>query len=537
MTDLDLLDADTGSDFFAPVSTDAISGMVAQYDAMRQRIERIADMVAGENEAAISYFLDGNADRGSRWAAPGVARLFDRAGAVAALNSAYWSKALQLTDVLDLMPQARRDEWHKAITEHQTPDFCEETARNTLADLIAMRAKFFAERVDGIFRSLSGEHVTNRPEGFGKRMIVARVLTDFGGVDYSRAGLINDLRAVVAKFMGRDEPRHGSTEPLIRRLKGQWGEWVPVDGGALRIRLYRKGTAHLEVHPDMAWRLNQILASLYPLAIPPEFRAKPRRRVRDFDLIRRPLPFQVVNALASMQEATTMAPESERRDWRDTGLRTLPKTRAFNYATSKDAIAEAERVLEAIGGVKQPAGHWQFDYEPDEVLSEIVVSGCIPDHRSHQFYPTPKRLAERLVELAGIEPHHTVLEPSAGLGGLADLLPRERTTCVEISPLHAKVLEAKGHRVSCADFLALHTNRALYDRVVMNPPFSEGRWQAHIEHAAAMLADKGRLVAILPAGAKNRDDLLPSMVKEWLGPFDGEFAGTSVSVVMLAANR
>jgi hypothetical protein len=535
MTDLDLLDADTGSDFFAPVSTDAISGMVAQYDAMRQRIERIADMIAGENEAAMSYFLDGNADRGSRWAAPGVAKLFDRAGAVAALNSAYWSKALQLTDVLDLMPQKRRDEWHKAITEHQTPDFCEETARNTLADLIAMRAKFYAERVDGIFRSLSGDHVTNRPEGFGKRMIVARVLNEWGGADYSRAGLINDLRAVVAKFMGRDEPRHGSTEPLINRLKSQWGEWVPVDGGALRIRLYRKGTAHLEVHPDMAWRLNQILSSLYPLAIPPEFRAKPRRRVRDFDLIRRPLPFQVVNALAGMEEAATMLPESQRRDWRDTGLRRIPKSRAFHYATSKDAIAEAERVLEAIGGVKQPAGHWQFDYEPGEVLSEIVVSGCIPDHRSHQFYPTPQRLAERLVELAGIEPHHTVLEPSAGLGGLADLLPRERTTCVEISPLHAKVLEAKGHSVECADFLQWRAGS--FNRVVMNPPFSEGRWQAHIEHAAAMLRDKGRLVAILPAGARNREDLLPGMTKEWLGPFDGEFAGTSVSVVMLAASK
>jgi hypothetical protein len=52
-----------------------------------------------------------------------------------------------------------------------------------------------------------------------------------------------------------------------------------------------------------------------------------------------------------------------------------------------------------------------------------------------------------------------------------------------------------------------------------------------------MLAPTGKLVAILPSGAKNRDGLLPGFTKEWHGPFDGEFAGTSVSVVMLVANR
>ena len=537
MTDLDLLDPDTGADFYAPVSTDAITSLVAQYDAMRSRIEQIAASVSGENTAAIGYFLDGNADRNSRWAAPSVERLFNPAGAVAALNSAFWSRALQLTDVLDLMPQKRRDEWNTSIREHQAPDFTEETVRNTLADLVNMRAKFFAERVDGIFRGLSGDHVTNQPQGFGKRMIVARVLNEWGSVHHSRAGLINDLRVVIARFMGRDEPKHYATEPVINRLKSCWGEWVAVDGGALRIRLYKKGTAHLEVHPDMAWRLNQILASLYPLAIPAEFRAKPKRRVREFELIRKPLPFQVVEALAGMKEATSRLPDGQRMGWRDTGFRSIPKTREFAFGTSKDAMPEAERVLDAIGGVKQPEGYWLFEYEPGEVLSEIVVSGCIPDHRSHQFYPTPRRLAERLVELADIGPEHTVLEPSAGLGGLADLLPPERTTCVEISELHCKVLEAKGHRVTQADFLQWTGFGVAYDRVAMNPPFSEGRWHAHVEHAASMLAPGGKLVAILPSGAKNRDNLLPGFTKEWHGPFDGEFAGTSVSVVMLAANR
>lgn len=531
---VDLVDDST--DFFAPVSTDAIAGMVAQYQAMRGRIEQLASAVTGEMAVAMRYFLDGNADTNSRWAAPSVERLFQPAGAVAALNATYWSKALALTDVLDLMPQARRDEWNKSILERTTPDFTEETVRNTLADLINMRATFFAERVDGIFRGLSGEHVTNRPEGFGKRMIVANMLNDWGSADYSRAGLINDLRAVIARFMGRDEPKHSATQPLIERLKGCccWGEWVDVDGGALRIRLYKKGTAHLEVHPDMAWRLNQILASLYPRAIPAEFRARPKKRVREFDLIRKPLPFLVVEALACLEPARERVGDG----FRGAQFRDIPKTRQFKFNVSKDAIPDAERVLEAIGGVKQPGGHFLFDYEPGAVLAEIVVSGCIPDQRSHQFYPTPRRLAERLVELAGIESHHTVLEPSAGQGGLADLLPQERTTCVEVSELHCQILRAKGHTALNRDFLQIGAEAGWwFDRVVMNPPFSEGRWQAHVEHAADMLGPRGRLAAILPEGARNRAGLLPGFNKEWHGPFDNEFAGTSVSVVMLVADR
>lgn len=528
-TNLDIID--DGADFFAPVSTDAIASMVAQCQAMRDRIEQLASAVTGEMAVAMRYFLDGNADTNSRWAAPSVERLFQPGGAVAALNATYWSKALALTDVLDVMPQARRDEWNKSIMERTTPDFTEDTVRNTLADLINMRATFFAERVDGIFRGLSGEHVTNRPEGFGKRMIVANMLNDWGSADYSRAGLINDLRSVIARFMGRDEPKHSATQPLIERLKGCWGEWVEVDGGSLRVRLYKKGTAHLEVHPDMAWRLNQILASLYPRAIPAEFRARPKKRVREFDLIRKPLPFLVVEALACLEPARERIGDG----FRGAQFRDIPKTRQFRFNASKDAIPDAERVLEAIGGVKQPGGHFLFDYEPGAVLAEIVVSGCIPDHRSHQFYPTPVGLAQRLVDLADIEGHHTVLEPSAGQGGLADLLPKERTTCVEISDLHCKVLEAKGHRVEQADFLTWQGQ--LFDRIAMNPPFSEGRWQAHLEHAADMLAPGGRLAAILPEGARNRAGLLPGFSKEWHGPFDGEFAGTSVAVVILVANR
>jgi hypothetical protein len=533
--DFDVVD-DDAAPFFAPVAHDLVDQLVGQYAAARQRIEGVAAFT-GEalNQGVMDYFISGNMtdDRG-RSMLPSAKQLFQADGAIRALNSAYWSKALALTDVLDTMPQKRRDEWHESIRQLKTPDFTGESARSTLGDLLRMRGQFLAERVDGIFRGLSGEHVTNAPEAFGKRMIVARVLSEWGTSDYQTCGIINDLRAVIAKFMGRDEPKYNASDSLVRALKGRWGEWVPVDGGALRVRLYRKGTAHLEVHPDLAYRLNQVLASLYPLIIPASFRQKPKKKAKDYVLMGRPLPFRVLGLL------DTASPAKRRVDPASSGRREVfalvPNTISLNtFQAGAVVVAEAEEIIRIIGGTKTTEGWFEFDYPPMSVIEEIVVSGCIPDAVAHQYYPTPVALAERVVALADIGPGHTCLEPSAGTGGLACLMPKHQTTCIEVASLNAKVLEAKGFHVTRADFLDwAKGQRADADRIVMNPPFSEGRARIHVEAAAMLLAPGGRLVAIVPASHREKIALSGCSL-EWSEVIEGAFPGVSVAVVILVA--
>jgi hypothetical protein len=201
--------------FFAPASTDMLDGLLGQYQSQRRRIESVAVFIEDPDTLpAMHYFIEGNQNRDR--STPTASQLFCLKGAVAALNSAFWSKALGLTDVLDMMPQARRTEWHTTIREQTAPDFEEETVRNTITELPNRRSKFLAERVDGIFRGLSGEHVTNAPEAFGKRMIIANALSSYGYAESSRTGLINDLRCVIAKFMGRDEPQYWASDKLAK---------------------------------------------------------------------------------------------------------------------------------------------------------------------------------------------------------------------------------------------------------------------------------------------------------------------------------
>lgn len=523
-----------GAEFFAPVSSDLIDSLIGQYQTSRRAIAEVSAFVNGTTAGGvIHYFIEGNAseERGGFSLKRGSEQLFDEKGAVAALNAAYWAKAMNLTDVYDAMPQKRRTEWNESIRNHKTPDFEEETVRATMTELLGMRAQFLSERVDGIFRGLSGEHVTNAPEAFGRRMIISRVLGSYGYSEHNTCGLINDLRCVVAKFMGRDEPKYQASSHLIDSLKGRWGEWVSIDGGAMKIRLYKKGTAHMEIHPDMAWRLNVILSHIHPLAIPAEFRQKPKKRAKEFAMMARPLPFAVLDILACARQATRKVGTGYPQRYEK-----LPNAVSMSGdGYGKPAFQEAEAVLESIGGTKTDAYTWEFDYAPFEVIREIVDSGCIPDQKSHQFYPTPEALAKRAVEWACIQDGDRKLEPSAGQGGIAKHMPAG-TVCVEISPLNCKVLEAMGLTTHNADFMEWSKTAPKYDAIVMNPPFSEGRAKAHTEAAAALLACGGRLVSILPASHRNKLEL-DGCKLEWSEVIENAFAGTSVSVVLLKATR
>lgn len=320
------------------------------------------------------------------------------------------------------------------------------------------------------------------------------------------------------------------------------GEWLTLDGGALRVKAFLKGTAHLEIHPDMAWRLNDILAFLHPAAIPAEHRQKPRTKAKSFALQSNLLPFSVLAELSELEIERTTPYQANRWDEPREPITTNPFNRRFKGYRDGDkaARAEAEKVLMSLGGVKKNINAltwYEFDYDPTTAIQDIQLSGALPDQKTHQFYPMPGVLASLLLDEVAIQEGDKCLEPSAGMGGLADLMPMVQTTCVEISPLHCRVLEAKGFSVIEGDFLQwAQETRERFDVVVMNPPYSEGRALAHLNAAAELVKPGGRLAAILPAGLLFKD-VLKNWSCSWSGIHKDMFAGTGVSVVRLVAYK
>ncbi len=552
--------------FYAPVQFDALTLLVSEFERLRSRIIEVHGIVSQERVSGVmGYFFNGNgSDKYGHNASlrhlNSFTEIFNLDGAINELTATFWDRALRQTDLMEYMPQARRTQWHETLNawrahgykrgenpELDMPEFTLDTLRATVQSLMARRAEFLAERVDGIFRGLSRQHVTNVPEGFGKRMIMSGVYSEWGSTCSTREGVVHDLRLVIAKFMGRDDPCRGSTGQLLRTARAARGEWIEADGGAIRVRAYKVGTAHLEVHPDMAYRLNMVLAYLHPAAIPESFRTRPKRAkacgFKSKALFERPFSNAVGAVLAGMGQFKKMVKsQSFRNPYDYIPVKNAVAASYQSKETSKHLLAEVNTVMEALGGVLTTCSenprftYWQFDYDALDLIHEISALGYIPDHRSHQYYPTPEPVAQELVAWLDISLLDTICEPSAGQGGIADLLPKDRTRCVEISALHCDILRKKGHNVTEADFLSWNPGPDLFSVIAMNPPFSEGRWQAHLKHASTLLADKGRIGAVLPMSAKRAAaELLPGFDLEFSEPIDNAFAGTTISVVLLKA--
>lgn len=498
-------------EFAAPSINAPIDHLVTEYRTKRADIERVAAYVYGECEV-INYFMTGNmVEHGGGYIS--ARHLFELEPAIHALDAAFWSRAMALTDVLDAMPAEKRNQWTEQIRSHKTPAFDADTVKATLSELLAQRQQFLAERVDGLFRALSDVHLTNQPQGFGKRMIVSRMLDGYGHTNSQVTPYLHDLRSVIAKFMGRGEPPHHLTYENVDMLRREqnFGEWVSFDGGAFKLRIYKKGTAHLEIHPEMAVRLNQILAWKNPMAIPSQFRTKRPLPSKEYPLDQDLVSFEVVGALragrvSKQGQEVWFMPDA-----------TIPK-----------GVGD---VLIYLGGVPSSARTWQFDYDVTEALTHLQRTGQVPEQKSHQFYPTPAHLALQAVALADIRPSHRKLEPSAGLGALAQQMGADNLTCVEVSALHCKALQGMGFNTVQADFLAWETSQR-FDRIVMNPPFAGGRALAHLRKAASLLATGGRLVAILP-GSLRGQPLIEGMHHEWGSASAGDFTGTGVVTAIL----
>lgn len=336
-----------------------LDALFVEYRKLRAEIEQIASYVACASDV-MPYFCD--AARIELKIGKFSAQNLFRAGpAIRSLDARFWSRAMRLTDVLDLMPAEARNEWSRQIKANETPPFEPESVRATLQTMIASRAQFFADRVEGIFFNLSDHHATNSPEGFYKRMIIARMRTCYGSLCHEQSYFVHDLRCVIAKFSGRGEPPAALTNRTLESIHqaGEFGIWHDLDGGAIRLRLFKVGTCHLEVHPEVAYRLNMVLAWRNPAAIPVRFRKAPAREKVSRPLHDGLIPFDII---AGINE----------------GLFSPDGRRVF---FTESVSARVEDFLLRQGG-KQDGGSWQFDYDFGAVLHEMERTGLIHERAS-----------------------------------------------------------------------------------------------------------------------------------------------------------
>lgn len=126
-----------------------LDALIAEYRKLRAEIEQITSYVACASDV-MTYFCD--AARIELKVGQFSAQNLFRAGpAIRSLDARFWSRAMRLTDVLDLMPAEARNEWSRQIKANETPPFEPESVRATLQTMIASRAQFFCGPSGGDF--------------------------------------------------------------------------------------------------------------------------------------------------------------------------------------------------------------------------------------------------------------------------------------------------------------------------------------------------------------------------------------------------
>jgi phospholipid N-methyltransferase len=181
-----------------------------------------------------------------------------------------------------------------------------------------------------------------------------------------------------------------------------------------------------------------------------------------------------------------------------------------------------------------------------EAMQESLKAG-VQVVSADQLFPTPPDLARNMAQALDVQPGMTVLEPSAGTGNLLEPLPTVRPggslTVVEINQRLCDKLEAWTENRHCGDFLELSPDQlGTFDRIIMNPPFSNGADIAHIKHALKFLKPGGRLVALCAHGPRQWRDL-GTLAQDMGGTFEqlpeGSFRsqGTSVNVALIVLDK
>lgn len=154
------------------------------------------------------------------------------------------------------------------------------------------------------------------------------------------------------------------------------------------------------------------------------------------------------------------------------------------------------------------------------------------------FFPTPENLANEIVSLAHIKDGETILEPSAGLGHLAEAItaahPENYLQCVEYNSRLAEAVKLKGFEVENMDFLEYDKK---HDVIIMNPPFENLQDVEHVYHAFNLLNPCGRVVAIMANNKHRKPDFLQFVEKYGYmqenpaGSFENAFNSTGVSTI------
>ena len=161
---------------------------------------------------------------------------------------------------------------------------------------------------------------------------------------------------------------------------------------------------------------------------------------------------------------------------------------------------DTNKVLESIGFKwnKKTKTHLNSEDVLDKYLEMLESGEWLDIKKELQFFPTPSELVDKMIELVDFSKVETILEPSCGLGNIAEKLTSNGLTLIEINKDFIPKLQNKFKcNIINMDFMNYSTNNK-FDLIVANPPFTKLQSIKHFFKMVEHLNEGGQLVCILP---------------------------------------
>ena len=536
--------ASDDQEFYSPIKStlesetiNAINKLIESYNTTKTEILRTAKVIS-ENNLHYTYFNEARMENSENHMFGGVSKSFFNADLpLKILLRSSWRSLLDLLDAFSYMSKKAESDWKGQLDSFNLPKFNADNVFSTIADFAKNAPVYFAQRVESVFAALSNTHVTNSPAGFTSTMIIDKLLFKEGDTNSAKCRALGDLRNIVGVYTGTNSINYKTNycSNLVYQLFKETGVWHSLDDGALEVKVFKKGTAHVRIHPDIAWKMNSTLAALYPRAIPSRFRkasfsASAKHIPSD-------LPLTKDIQLSLLEDVKISSIQGYERF---IGRKLTPVHTDTTFIVnifgthSQQSLENLESLFIGIGGKSVKSG-FEFNYDPTSAINKMAISGYALNANDSQFYPSDSEIGDEAASHLDIQDDGEYLEPSAGQGALAKFLP-PTSTLVELNAINASILKAKGYsNVIQSDFIQqaeewFNQNRR-FDGILMNPPFKKNQAKEHFKAAFHILKDDGRLVAILPASLKGKQ-FIDGAVIQYGQVRQNAFENTNVSVVV-----
>lgn len=408
------------------------------------------------------------------------------------LKRNYWLEVYNRSNLSDIISSKEQTKILKNLDDVNIPEFTRENIESTIESWIGNAYRLFSEKVDSIFERLSGDHITNQPHGFTKKIIYKNLVSytwftsTFNMYMFSDYGLdvIHDLRTAIQVLYKLPISTKHDTKLILQTINER-NEYTSFDHGAFKVKIFKNGNAHIELHPHVAILLNCELAKLYPTAIPPKHRTS-TPEIKEYNFEYRHLSEKLKTSLREFVMYSKMYP--------------VNGTYEIKFSRRHYVDNFTKEVLDFIG-IEQIEEHvlYKCDFNPIEAIRHVIVNGTV-EYKSNQYYPTPDNIVNDIVYHVGDVSDKKILEPSAGRGNIANRF--EDIHCIDKEELNTIILKNKHKNVVHGDFLFYDVKKESdkYDIIVMNPPYNKKQWFTHVDHALKLLKTDGIIYAVLPSG-------------------------------------